>query len=90
LGGPSLKWLKEACRWSAISIEKANLIKVPVLVLQGENDTVVTAKAQERFCKRVKKCTGVTIKEAKHELFIEKDILRQKALSAILDFIAKI
>jgi lysophospholipase len=90
IGGPSLKWLKEACRWSAISIEKANLIKISVLLIQGQEDTVVTAKAQEEFCKRVQKCKGVTIKGAKHELFIEKDIFRQKALSAILDFIAKI
>ena len=90
IGGPSVKWLQEACKWSAISVQKANLITVPVLLLQGENDRVVTAKAQEDCCKNAPHCKGVTIKGAYHELFIEKDTMREKALSAILDFISKI
>jgi len=91
IGGPSVKWLKEACRWSAISIEKANLIKIPVLLIQGGADSVVTPQAQEEFCKRAQPyCKGITIEGAKHEMFIEKDIYREKLLSAILDFIAKI
>jgi len=90
IGGPSVKWLKEACKWSAVSVQKANLIPVPVLLLQGENDRVVTPEAQVEFCKRALHCKGVTIKGAYHELFIEKDGIREKALSAILDFISKI
>ena len=90
IGGPSVKWLQKACKWSAISVQKANLITVPVLLLQGENDRVVTAKAQEDCCKNAPHCKGVTIKGAYHELFIEKDTMREKALSAILDFISKI
>ena len=91
VGGPTKKWLKEACRWSAYSIEKANLIKIPVLLLQAQNDTAVTAKAQEEFCKNVgKTCQGIMIENAFHELFIEEDFVRKKALSAILDFIVKI
>ena len=34
IGGPSVQWLKEACKWSAISVQKDNLITVPVLLLQ--------------------------------------------------------
>ena len=90
VGGPSLQWLKEACKWSAMSVKYANLITIPVLLLQGENDSVVTAQAQEQCCKRAQHCRGITIKGAYHELFIEKDRMREKALSAILDFIAKI
>lgn len=90
VGGPSLQWLKEACKWSAVSVQKANLITVPVLLLQGEKDRVVTHEAQAVFCQRAPYCKGVTIKGAYHELFIEKDTMRQKAMSAILDFIAKI
>ncbi|SFV52157.1 Lysophospholipase L2 [hydrothermal vent metagenome] len=90
VGGPSLQWLKEACKWSAVSVEKANLITIPVLLLQGENDSVVTHEAQIAFCQRALHCKGVTIKGAYHELFIEKDTIRQKALTAILNFISKI
>ena len=91
IGGPSLQWLKEACRWSAISVKKANRIEIPILLIQAGKDSVVTASAQEEFCKRAKPyCHGITIEGAKHEMFIEKDIYREKLLSAILDFIAKI
>jgi len=91
IGGPSLKWIKEACLWSEISVKKADRIKIPVLLLQAQNDTAVTPKAQEEFCKRVgANCKGFMIENAYHELFIEKDTIREKALSAILDFIAKI
>jgi len=90
VGGPSKKWLKEACRWSAISVKKAKLIKIPVLLLQAELDTAVTPQAQEVFCKAVKNCQAYRIEGAYHELFIEEDMIRQKALSAIFDFISKI
>ena len=90
VGGPSKKWLKEACRWSAISIKKAKYIKIPVLLLQAELDTAVTAQAQKKFCQVVENCKAYMIEGAYHELFIEKDMIRQKALSAILDFIANI
>ena len=91
IGGPTRKWVQEACRWSAISVKDAGEIKIPVLLLQAQNDTAVTPKAQEEFCKNVgKNCKGFLIEGAYHELFIEKDWMRQKALSAILDFVNKI
>ena len=90
IGGPTLKWLQEACRWSAIAVADAYKITIPVLLLQAEDDTAVTAKAQKEFCKNAPSCKGILLKGAYHELFIEKDTIRQKALSAILDFIAKI
>ncbi|QOP44981.1 alpha/beta fold hydrolase [Sulfurimonas paralvinellae] len=91
IGGPSVKWVQEACKWSKIAVENASLIQIPTLLLQGEKDQVVNADAQEEFCKNAHShCHGYTIKGAYHELYIEKDGMRQKALSAILDFISKI
>ena len=90
IGGPSLQWLKESCKWSSMSVQKAHLIRAPLLILQGEKDRVVTAKAQEECCKKAQHCKGVSIKGAYHELFIEKDEIREKALSAILNFINRL
>ena len=91
IGGPTKKWVQEACKWSAESVKNADLIKIPVLVLEAQKDRAVTVKAQEDFCKNISKnCKGILLEGAYHELFIEEDIIRQKALSAILDFIAKI
>jgi lysophospholipase len=73
-----------------MSIELADHIEIPVLLLQAQEDKVVNLEPQEEFCKRAKMCKGVKIEDAYHEMLIEKDIVRNKALSAILDFISKI
>ncbi len=91
IGGPSLKWLQEACKWSKISVEQAGLIRVPTLLLSPSDDDVVTREAEEKFCKNATGfCQGYSIEGAYHELFIEKDKYREKALTAILKFITKI
>jgi len=92
IGGPSLQWVAQACRWSAISIKDAKKIMIPVLLLQATKDSVVSTKAQERFCQNIKKshCELVKIDRAYHEIFIEKDKYRTKALSEILDFLSRV
>ncbi|MDF1882431.1 alpha/beta fold hydrolase [Sulfurimonas sp. SAG-AH-194-C21] len=91
LGGPSVRWLNQACKGSAKSVEEASKIKIPVLLLQAQNDVIVNKEAQNIFCKNVgKSCKGYQIDGAYHELFVEKDTIREKALTAVLDFISKI
>ena len=91
IGGPSLRWVAEACKWSRISIEDAYKIKIPLLLLQAGKDTIVSLKAQKKFCTNVKsKCHLVRIPGAYHEMFIEKDKFRKKVLRQILDFLSSI
>jgi len=95
LGGPTTHWVSCACESSRQAREDAAQITIPVLVLQAEEDTAVTSRGQEEFCKNLKaggknQCeTGspVVIKGAYHELFIEKDGYRIPALTKIIDFI---
>jgi len=89
IGGPSVRWVAEACRASKRSVLNAGKIKIPTLLLQAQNDKVVNAEPQNEFCTANKFCVGYQIDEAYHELFIEKDTIRAKALSAVLDFISK-
>jgi lysophospholipase len=62
-------------------------------VLQAEQDSVIDNLAQDRFCTRLNEvgngCVGgkpYVIKDAKHEVFIESDRIRQDALTKISNY----
>ena len=91
LGGPSVHWVSEACKGSKMSVDLATNIEIPVLLMQAQDDAIVNLEPQNEFCKNSKKfCRGVSFDGAYHELFVEKDLIRNKVLSAMLDFISKI
>lgn len=91
IGGPSLGWLSQACKWSRISIENAHEIEIPVLILQAGEEKVVNNKAQKEFCQNVgDRCHLKRFSGAYHEMFIEEDAIREEVLSDVLDFISKI
>ena len=96
LGGPSPKWAKEACRAGSLSRSEPiiNAIKTPILLLQAGGDTIVSLEAQVEFCDKVNQvrnasCKGYQVAKARHELFIESDTYRQRALAAAIDFFHK-
>ena len=90
VGGPSVQWVKEACRYSAIAVENANKIEQELLLLHAQNDTIVSKSAQEEFCERVgDRCHFVEIEGAWHEMLIEEDIIRNRAVGKILNFFEK-
>ena len=91
IGGPSVRWVSEGCKGSAKSVLNARNIKIPVLLLNAGEDKIVNKEPQEAFCKNIgKHCTAYTMDGAYHELFVEKDSIREKVLTAVLDFISKI
>jgi lysophospholipase len=90
LGGPSVHWVSEACKGSKMSVDLAKNIEIPVLLMQAKEDKIVNLEPQNEFCTKSKYCEGISFDGAYHELFIEKDIIRNKVLSAMLNFIAKI
>ena len=80
IGGVSHRWLAQACEFSSKSVENAKQIKTPYLLLQ----------AQERFCEASYEfCTAYTLENSEHEVFIERDGIRNRALSKILDYYEK-
>lgn len=87
VGGPSLHWVVEACKASKTVVEEADKIKIPILVLQAGEDAIVNPAPQEKLCKRADKfCSGYQVPGAYHELFVESDMYRTKALTALLNF----
>lgn len=89
LRGPTNRWLRESLKAARQARDTAVKIEVPVLLLQAEMDTAVRPKGQDEFCRRTKDCTKVALAGARHEILLERDDVRDKALAYILDFLNK-
>ena len=91
IGGPSVRWVGEACRASQKSVDNASSITISTLLLQAQDDKIVSLQAQDKFCKNMKNlCEKKEIKSAYHELFVEKDEIRDLVLSEMFHFIKNI
>ncbi len=97
VAGITSHWLANACDASETLLENAKFVKIPVLVLQAEEDIAVTATGQNTFCKNLaadgeRECEGgkpYVIQGGYHELFIESDEYRIPAITKILQFFEK-
>ncbi len=97
--GPTLRWVSQACTGSRQARgPEAAQITVPVLLLNGGQDTVVEATAQQTFCDHVNtpalagqasaggRCVGHTLPTARHAVLVEVDRERGPALAHTLAF----
>lgn len=86
IGGPSARWLWQALTAANDCIRDAEKLETPVLLLQAGNDTIVDNKAQCRFNCASEQCQIKVIVQARHELLMEKDELRNQALTEAVTF----
>ncbi|MDX1706003.1 alpha/beta fold hydrolase [Pseudidiomarina sp.] len=91
LGGPTYNWVNQALNATRRALREAPKITIPVLLLQGGADTVVSQAAQHTIMKRLPHPESrlLRIEGARHELFIETDRYRQPALQALLEWFQK-
>jgi lysophospholipase len=92
LGGPSVLWVKLAQEAGLTARNRASDVKVPVLLLQAGNDTIVKPAGQIDFRDRVNKarpgfCRLEPIEGASHEMLVESDLYRNRVFEFMLDFI---
>ncbi len=94
LGGPTNRWLTESFKAMQQCIDEAHKITLPLLLLQAEQDQIVTAKEQRSFFQALNSSSAAAnqfsiLTGAKHEIMFERDAIRNPALSKILDFFAQ-
>jgi len=94
LGGPTNRWLTESFNAMQLCINNAHKITRPLLLLQAEQDQIVTAEGQRGFFQALNSSSAAAsqfsiITGAKHEIMFERDAIRNLALSKVLDFFAQ-
>ncbi|OIQ24378.1 alpha/beta fold hydrolase [uncultured Vibrio sp.] len=90
LGGPSHRWVGQGLMAAKQCIQQTRQIKVPLLLLQASEESIVDNKDQIRFIKKLartnKQCALKIVYGSKHELLFEQDTYRNDALDCILAF----
>lgn len=89
IGSPSFRWLAAAMRAmvEANREDFAGRLQIPLLVLAAARDTIVSTPALEQLGLRLRNGRHMVIAGAKHELFMETDIIRGQVLAAFDAFI---
>jgi lysophospholipase len=87
MGGATNHWVVEALvAGRKISRKKKKLKDVPILLLQAGQDTFVRSRRQNQVCK-LKNCRKVRFEDAKHEILMESDEIRDDAMREIVEFL---
>ena len=87
LGGPTFKWVAESMKAMKKLPEAAKKVKVPVLLVQAENDTVVDNNAQNIVAANFENCRKTLVEKGFHELLNEEKEFYEKTVSVISDFL---
>ncbi|QYJ86099.1 alpha/beta fold hydrolase [Shewanella mesophila] len=85
LGSPTNRWLIEAIDASERAVIAAKESQTPILILQAEEDSIVDNDCQDRAASE--HCVITEIASARHEIFMEKDLPRNHALSLLSEFL---
>ena len=93
LGGPTIRWVRESIKANRKmrKTSKIRLIKkLPLLLLQAQNDITVNNSSQNTFCSTTNilggNCTLEKIPNAKHEILMEADDIRRLGMNHIIEF----
>lgn len=86
LGDATNRWLHEAFGVTEALMVSAGRITVPVLLLQATEDTVVDLPWQKRFCEALSRCRLEQIAGSRHEILMEQDGIRDRALRLVRGF----
>jgi lysophospholipase len=89
VGGPTYGWIYAASRATREANEPsfAAAIRVPTLFVIGALDRMVSVRAVERLASEMRSGGQVVIAGAEHELFMERDRIREQVLAAFDAFV---
>lgn len=87
-GGTSYNWLNEAFKTTKQIVKKENAsnVKIPVLLFQARQDSLVKPGGQNEFAKGAADCKIEKIDNSRHEIYMEKDEIQKPYLEEVLAF----
>ncbi|WP_456296550.1 alpha/beta fold hydrolase [Vibrio sp. AK197] len=93
VGGPSTRWVWQSMMAAKQSIQLTRQIKIPLLLMQAGDDTIVANASHIKFIKKLARtntrCGFKIIHGARHELLFEQDQYRNQVLDTLLNFFAQ-
>jgi lysophospholipase len=89
LGSPTYSWVNQAFVGMDRLAANHRQLKMPVLLLSAGEDSVVDNKAEAKFCRTLPSCTLITMPGSRHEILMEEDSIRNRALALIREFVAR-
>jgi len=89
LGGQTNRFCKESLEATWQVQVEAGKLTVPMLLLQSGNDSYVKPAGQDRVCRRAARCEKIRIEEGRHELLMDRDVVRDRAMDAIERFLTQ-
>lgn len=89
LGSPTVSWIHAVSTASEMiqTPEFCAKVHMPVLFIGAGADTVVSTRAIERYARRLRSASMVTIDGARHEILQESDFYREQFFAAFDAFI---
>ncbi len=85
-GGATNRWVNESIKACKKALKNSCKIEIPALILKAEKDSIVKPESMDILCERTD-CEKVLFKDAKHEILMETDSIRDVALECIKKFI---
>lgn len=89
LGGVTTEWLRAAHSAMHYIEKNAHRMTTPSLVLSAEADSIIDNKRQQRVANSMPNAQVEVIADAYHEVFTERDDIRNQALAMVFDFLAE-
>ncbi len=90
VGGASVQWLHQSCKMIKNINRNIKKLETPLLILTGQNESVVEPKSTEKFIQKVNKagknCKTIMIDDGHHELLMEKDPQRMEVITRVMEF----
>ena len=89
IAGPTAQWVHESCK-AMDKLQSSDLqsrIHIPTLIVTASLDTIVSSKAAEYFASTTRAVKAIGLPGSRHEIMMERDILRKQFWGAFDSFI---
>ena len=88
VSGVSNQWLYSAIETSRQTSDYAQKMNIPIRLFQATEDSFVRPERQDEFCALAPECELISVENAKHEILMENDAVRNFVIEHIISFIS--